>query len=137
VVSNVGADPKRGLVGRSVELDQVRLAVRQVADGTSQAILITGEAGIGKTRVVAEGLDAAHRSGVQVFWGAAEELERRRPFGAIADCLGLGGSPPDGRRAAITRLLAEDLGGVDRAGSGRVRRPSSGWWRRWSGWSRS
>jgi predicted ATPase len=114
VASNVGADPKRGLFGRSGELDQLRLAVRQVAGGTGQAILITGEAGIGKTRVVAEGLDAARRSGVQVVWGAAEELERRRPFGAIAACLGLGGSPPDGRRAATTRLLAEDLGGIDR-----------------------
>jgi DNA-binding CsgD family transcriptional regulator len=115
VAGYVGADPKRGLVGRSAELDQLRLAVRQVADGTGQAILITGEAGIGKTRVVTEGLDAARRSGMQVFWGAAEELERRRPFGAIADCLGLGGSASNGRRAAITRLLAEDLGGIDGA----------------------
>jgi DNA-binding CsgD family transcriptional regulator/tetratricopeptide (TPR) repeat protein len=113
VAGYVGADPKRGLVGRSAELDQLRLAVRQVADGTGQAILITGEAGIGKTRVVTEGLDAARRSGVQIFWGAAEELERRRPFGAIADCLGLGGSASDGRRAAITRLLEENVGGVD------------------------
>ena len=79
VAGNVGADFKRGLVGRSAELDQLRLAVRQVADGTGQAILITGEAGIGKTRVVTEGLDAARRLGVQVFWGAAEELEQRRP----------------------------------------------------------
>ena len=75
--------------------------------------MITGEAGIGKTRVVTEGLDAARQLAVQVFWGAAEELERRRPFGAIADCLHLGGSPLDGRRAAITRLLEEDVGGVD------------------------
>ena len=113
MASNVGADPKLGLVGRSAELDQLRLAVRQVADGTGQAILITGEAGIGKTRVVTEGLDAARQLAVQVFWGTAEELERRRPFGAIADCLDLGGSPLDGRRAAITRLLEEDVGGVD------------------------
>jgi predicted ATPase len=107
------ADPKRGLVGRSAELGQIRLAVRQVAGGIGQAMLVTGEAGIGKTRLVAEGLDDARRWGVQVFRGAAEELERRRPFGAIADCLGIGGSPPDGRRAAITRLLAEDSGGID------------------------
>jgi DNA-binding CsgD family transcriptional regulator/tetratricopeptide (TPR) repeat protein len=108
VARGVGADPKRGLVGRSAELGQIRLAVRRVAGGTGQVMLVTGEAGIGKTRVVAEGLDDARRLGVQVFRGAAEELERRRPFGAIADCLDLGGSPPDGRRAAITRLLVED-----------------------------
>jgi hypothetical protein len=108
VAGGVGADPKRGLVGRSAELGQIRLAVRQATGGSGQAILVTGEAGIGKTRVVAEGLDDASRSGVQVFRGAAEELERRRPFGAITDCLGIGGSPLDGRRAAIARLLAED-----------------------------
>jgi predicted ATPase len=113
VAGNVGADPQHGLVGRSAELDQIRLAVRQVAGGTGQAILVTGEAGIGKTRVVAEGLDGARRLGVQAFRGAAEELERRRPFGAIADCLDIGGSPPDRERAAITRLLAGDLGVID------------------------
>jgi DNA-binding CsgD family transcriptional regulator len=112
VAGNVGADPRRGVVGRSAELGQIRLAVRQVAGGTGQAMLVTGEAGIGKTRVVAEGLDDARELGVQVFRGAAEELERRRPFGAIADCLGIGGSPPDGRRAAISRLLEEDVGGI-------------------------
>jgi predicted ATPase len=112
VAGNVGADPKRGLVGRSAELGQIRLAVRQATGGTGQAMLVTGEAGIGKTRVVAEGLDDASRLGVQVFRGAAEELERRRPFGAIADCLGIGGSPPDDRRKAIMRLLAEDVGGI-------------------------
>jgi predicted ATPase len=113
VARGVGADPKGGLVGRSAELDQLRLAVRQVTDGTGQAMLVTGEAGIGKTRVVTEGLDTARRLGVQVLRGAAEELEWRRPFGAIADCLGIGGSPPDRRRAAITRLLEENVGGVD------------------------
>jgi hypothetical protein len=80
VASNVGADPKRGLVGRSAELGQIRLAVRQVAEGAGQAMLIIGEAGIGKTRVVIEGLDAARQLGIQVFWGAAEELERRAPL---------------------------------------------------------
>jgi predicted ATPase len=114
VAGNGGADLKRGLVGRSAELGQIRLAVRQVAGGIGQAIFVTGEAGIGKTRVVVEGLDAARRLGVQVFRGAAEELERRRPFGAIAACLDLGGSSTDSRRAAITRLLEEDMaGGID------------------------
>jgi predicted ATPase len=113
VASKVGTDPERGLVGRSAELGQLRSAVRQVVDGIGQAVLVTGEAGIGKTRLVAEGLDGAGRLGVQVFRGAAEELERRRPFGAVADCLGIGGSPPDSRRAAIARLLAEDPGGID------------------------
>jgi DNA-binding CsgD family transcriptional regulator len=110
VAGGVGADPRRGLVGRSIELGQLRLAVRQVAGGAGQAMLITGEAGIGKTCLVAEGLAAAVDAGFQVFQGAADELEQRRPFGAIGDCLGLGRRATDSRRAAIARLLTEDQG---------------------------
>jgi DNA-binding CsgD family transcriptional regulator/tetratricopeptide (TPR) repeat protein len=36
------------------------------------------------------------------------ELERRWPFGAIADCLAIRESTADGRRAAIARLLQEE-----------------------------
>jgi predicted ATPase len=49
--------------------------------------VVVGEAGIGKTRVVVEGLAGADGLGVRVFDGAADELEQRRPFGVIADCL--------------------------------------------------
>jgi predicted ATPase/DNA-binding CsgD family transcriptional regulator len=111
VARGVGADPRRGLVGRSIELDQLRLAVRQVAGGASRVMLVTGEAGIGKTRLVTEGLDAAVDAGFQAFRGAADELEQRRPIGAIGDCLGIGRRATDSRRAAIARLLTEDQGG--------------------------
>jgi DNA-binding CsgD family transcriptional regulator len=111
VAGYVGADRRSGLVGRSIELDQLRLAVRQVAGGAGQVMLVIGEAGIGKTRLVTEGLDAAVDAGFQAFRGAADELEQRRPFGAIGDCLGLGYRATDGRRAAIARLLSEDQDG--------------------------
>jgi predicted ATP-dependent serine protease len=67
VAGSVGADPRGGLVGRSAELDQIRSAVRQVAGGIGQALLVTGEAGIGKTRVVVEALDDGVDLGVRVF----------------------------------------------------------------------
>jgi DNA-binding CsgD family transcriptional regulator len=109
VASNVGAGPEGGgLLGRSTELETLRSAVLQAARGAGQMLVVTGEAGIGKTRLVVEGLRAGSRLGVQVFQGAAVELERRWPFGAIADCLAIRGSAAQGRRAAIARLLREE-----------------------------
>jgi DNA-binding CsgD family transcriptional regulator len=108
VASNVGAGPEGGLLGRSTELETLRSAVLQATRGAGQMLVVTGEAGIGKTRLVAEGLRAGSRLGVQVFQGAAVELERRWPFGAIADCLAVRRSAADGRRAAIARLLREE-----------------------------
>ncbi len=105
---NVGAGPEGGLLGRSTELERLRSAVQQARRGAGQMLVVTGEAGIGKTRLMAEGLDAASRLGVQVFRGAALELERRWPFGAIADCLAIRRSAADGRRAEIVRLLREE-----------------------------
>jgi DNA-binding CsgD family transcriptional regulator len=106
----IGADPNGSLVGRPGELDQLRSAVRQVAGGNGQAIVVTGEAGIGKTRVVAEGLGDAVGLGARVFQGAADELEQRRPFGVIADCLATGHSATERARAAVAGLLREDPG---------------------------
>jgi tetratricopeptide (TPR) repeat protein len=48
--------------------------------------------------------------GVRVFEGAADELEQRRPFGVIADCLASGRSATERGRAAVARLLGEDSG---------------------------
>jgi predicted ATPase len=108
VARNVGAGPEGGLLGRSTELDRLRSAVQQASRGAGQMLMVTGEAGIGKTRLMAEGLDAASRLGVQVFQGAALELERRWPFGAIADCLAIRRSAADHRRAEIVRLLQQE-----------------------------
>ncbi|HEY8201534.1 MAG TPA: AAA family ATPase [Actinomycetota bacterium] len=91
------------LVGRDDELAQLRSLIGNAARGRGGICLIEGEPGIGKTRLAAEAFDHAERLGVEVFAGAAEELDRRRPFGVIADCLGIGGL--GGRRAHIAKLL--------------------------------
>lgn len=91
------------LVGRDDELAQLRSLIGNAARGRGGICLIEGEPGIGKTRLVTEAFDHAQRLGVEVFAGAAEELDRRRPFGAIADCLGIGRA--DGRRARVAELL--------------------------------
>ena len=68
-------------------------------------VLIEGEAGIGKTRLLDAVLEDARGRGMQVAAGCAEELERTRPFGLVAGAFGCARSSRDPRRAAIGELL--------------------------------
>ena len=101
------------LVGRPAELLAGRAALARVADGVGQAIVFEGEAGIGKTRLVDELLEEAASRGLQVFRGAAHELEQSLPFAAIADVLRLDPRSDDADRAAVGRLLMGGEGGDD------------------------
>jgi hypothetical protein len=69
-------------------------------------VVVEGEAGIGKSRLLAEALEAARERGLEVVAGRGQDLERNRPFGLLADSLGCSRSSPDPRRVAIAALLA-------------------------------
>ena len=75
------------LVGRAPELEALGKLVRQMRRGGRLAV-VEGEAGIGKTRVVEATVEAARESGITVLTSKAEELDGRRPYGAIVDCVG-------------------------------------------------
>jgi DNA-binding CsgD family transcriptional regulator len=81
-------------------------ALDRVSSGQSAVVLIEGEAGIGKTRLLDEVLRAARGRSMQVAAGGAEELERTRPFGLAADAFGCVRSSADPRRMAIAEMLA-------------------------------
>ena len=98
--------PVPGLRGREAETAVLGEALDRVASGRRAVVLIEGEAGIGKTRLLDAALEDARGRGMQVAAGRAEELERTRPFGAVADALGCARSSRDPRRAAIGELLA-------------------------------
>lgn len=91
------------LIGRSDELAPVAASVERAAAGFGQVLVFEGEAGIGKTRLVHETL--ARARDVEVCAGAADEVEQRRPFGVLADALGLTGTPADPDRAEVARQL--------------------------------
>ncbi|MET9085146.1 AAA family ATPase [Streptomyces sp. NPDC004237] len=61
-------------VGRSDELDTLNRALDRAAAGEPQALLVGGEAGVGKTRLVEEFATAACRRGVVVALGGCVEI---------------------------------------------------------------
>jgi DNA-binding CsgD family transcriptional regulator len=95
-----------GLVGREAELAVAAAAVRELGAGQASALVIEGEAGIGKTRLVQWIVDDARAHGVAVFCGQAHPFERTRPFGVVAAALDLSPRSRDPRRAAVGALLA-------------------------------
>ena len=103
--------PVPQIFGREAESWALSEALDRVAAGEPAIVLVEGEAGIGKTRMLAQVLEDARGRGMQVAAGRAEELERTRPFGLVADALGCGRSSQDARRAAIAGLLAAQGGG--------------------------
>jgi DNA-binding CsgD family transcriptional regulator len=101
------------MVGRRAELEQVERLLGDVADGRGAVLLVTGEPGIGKSRLIAEVLGRAERLPVSVHSGAADERTRLRPFGVIAGCLGVDLDAADPPRGSVARLLSADLAATD------------------------
>src|SRR5207248_994736 len=78
-------------VGRTGEVDVLgRLVAAAVAAGRGGSVYVEGEAGIGKSAVLAAGLSQAGERGCQLFWCAADAARERLPLRALADGLGVG-----------------------------------------------
>lgn len=73
--------------------------------GRGAVCFIEGEAGIGKSRVVAELASLARSYGCAVITGAATEFERNRPFGPLLDAFAIDERSGDPDRSPIARLL--------------------------------
>jgi DNA-binding CsgD family transcriptional regulator len=83
-------------VGREREIERLGRLIEQLNAGQGTTVLVTGEAGIGKSRLVAEARARAVSRGVSVLQGAAFELDRSAPYAAITDLLRtfVGGKSP-------------------------------------------
>ena len=98
------------LAGRLVELDRLRAARDRASAGEPSTVLISGEAGVGKTRLVTEATSMARAEGFGVIVGGA---------------IGLGDSDlPYGPFSEAFRSLLADVGReriIEAAGEGAVR----------------
>jgi hypothetical protein len=81
-------DRTRGLVGRQAPWRRLTEQLRdRTASGDTRVLLVTGTAGAGKTRLLAELAAEARRRSATVLEGAAYEAELGRPFGPWIDAL--------------------------------------------------
>ena len=103
--------PVPGIRGRAAETAVLDNAIDRAAAGRLAVVLIDGEAGIGKTRLLQDALEKARCRGLRVAAARAAELERTRPFGLVAGMFGCTRTATDPRRVAIAELLAAGDGG--------------------------
>ncbi|MYS21012.1 MULTISPECIES: ATP-binding protein, partial [unclassified Streptomyces] len=103
-------------IGRDAELTRLAGALRSAGGGRPQAVLIGGEAGVGKTRLVEEFLTAARAAGAVTAIGACVEIGADGlPFAPVSTALRslygtLGAELPAaaaGQEAELARLLPE------------------------------
>ena len=112
---------RQPMVGREAERALLRQNLQALrAEGRGSAILIEGEAGIGKSRLVAELLDEAKTDGVVALLGAGTVIEQTTAYHAwqpaLRELLGLEGLD-DGEAIwqQVTAVLADDPQMLDRA----------------------
>ena len=80
--------PKTGhFIGRSAEIAALDALLNAIEAGEPAALVLTGEPGIGKTRLLAELGARADARGQLVLSGSASELENDLPFSAFVDAL--------------------------------------------------
>ncbi|HET8787150.1 MAG TPA: ATP-binding protein, partial [Actinomycetes bacterium] len=105
------------LAGRATELARLRSATERAAAGTPVAVVVAGEAGVGKTRLVAELAGEAEAAGMAVLGGGCLDVgDGTLPYAPLAEALrelaadldpaeldgGLGGA-----RIELSRLVPE------------------------------
>jgi DNA-binding SARP family transcriptional activator/tetratricopeptide (TPR) repeat protein len=98
------------MVGRGRERDTVKSLVEQAQVGKlSDVLLVLGDPGIGKTRLLADLASSVRRVGGLVLGGRAFEAEMVRPYGAWIDALRSVplGDVPTALRADLALLLPE------------------------------
>src|SRR3954447_25268430 len=105
-MSVVGFEPRVRLIGRKEELGVVGDAVEAAATGRARIVVFDGEAGIGKSRLVAEALGLARGRGFRVLSGACDEIEQDRPLRALSEALQIERGASDSRCAELARLVA-------------------------------
>jgi DNA-binding CsgD family transcriptional regulator len=132
-----GVEPRMSspvLVGRSGQLMALEAALAQAGRGGSPAVMIGGEAGVGKSRLVREFAERARGAGARVLTGGCLELGADSvpfaPFIAVLRGLvrdlgaaGVAGLLPGGSAGELARLLPElgEPAGTDDPGQARAR----------------
>ncbi|MEZ0447378.1 BTAD domain-containing putative transcriptional regulator [Cellulomonas sp. ICMP 17802] len=112
------------LVDRTREVAALRRLVEEVADGNAGCVLVEGQAGIGKSRLLVESVRLATSAQVRVLSARGSQLERSFGFGAVRQLFEPCTSDPAARdtllagAASVARAVFEDVAGIDATDSG-------------------
>jgi DNA-binding CsgD family transcriptional regulator/tetratricopeptide (TPR) repeat protein len=74
-------------LGRDREFNQLRRSLDWPDQPRGRVVQVSGDPGIGKTRLLGEFTALARAAGWPVLWGQATELERDVPFGVLINAL--------------------------------------------------
>jgi class 3 adenylate cyclase len=102
------------LVDRGSELAVISVALRSLADGAGGVVVLEGEPGIGKSRLITEISRQAQGAGIRTLVGRAAEIESATPYHAwraiFERLIGLDtiGGDPSVRRATVLDRLGSD-----------------------------
>ena len=75
------------LIGRSAHIEAMRRLAGQAAGGNGGTLLLSGEAGTGKSRLAADMRDWAAEDGWRILDAACYEADRGRPYAPMHDLL--------------------------------------------------
>lgn len=89
------------LIGRQRAIDLLTSLLQRAREGRGGMMLLTGEPGIGKTRLAEELARTAAHDGDIVLWGAAYDAVERLPYGPFVEALESGRE-----REGLTALLS-------------------------------
>ena len=120
-----GAVRWQPLVGRSAEIGRIRALTGPAVEGADRALVVLGEAGIGKSAVLADLIAHAGAGGLRVLSAAGREHESGLPFAVLrqllrpvlAELRALPGTHAAELLAAVGMTGAGAVPGCDLAGS--------------------
>lgn len=87
----------RDLIGRGDELLTLVNAIDEAAQGRGGAVLVLGEAGVGKSRLLREAMEAARSADMAVMVGRAVASSCRTAFRPLAEAVQKQLGSPRGR----------------------------------------
>jgi DNA-binding SARP family transcriptional activator len=82
---SIGSRVTPRFVGRGEEMQVLRTALRQVSEGQVRCVAVSGEPGIGKSRLLKEFGSIVELEGVQCVLVAMQSHDAARPMGAFVD----------------------------------------------------
>ena len=108
------------LVGREDEMARLAAALDAARRGGGRVIVVQGEAGVGKSRLIAELANEAARVDCRILLGRCYEAEQILPFGPWVDALRIGNitEATEGLRSLLPRYRTELVRLLPELGSG-------------------